>query len=105
MKNRTINVKGSEIAVSRKEQEDYISLTDIARYRDAERTDYIIQNWLRNHNTIEFLGIWKQLNNTGFKPIEFDGFRKQAGLIAITQMKSLSGHSSLKQLADSTGKP
>ncbi len=80
MKNRTINVKGSEIAVSRKEQEDYISLTDIARYRDAERTDYIIQNWLRNRNTIEFLGIWEQLNNPDFKPIEFDGFRKQAGL-------------------------
>ena len=80
MKNRTINVKGSEIAVYHKEQDDYISLTDIARHRDAERTDYIIQNWLRNRNTIEFLGIWEQLNNPDFKPIEFDGFRKQAGL-------------------------
>lgn len=77
---RTINVKGNEIALYHKEQEDYISLTDIARYRDAERTDYIIQNWLRNRNTIEFLGIWEQLNNPDFKPIEFDGFRKQAGL-------------------------
>lgn len=77
---RTINVKGSEIAVYHKERDDYISLTDIARHRDAERTDYIIQNWLRNRNTIEFLGIWEQLNNPGFKPIEFDGFRKQAGL-------------------------
>jgi hypothetical protein len=77
---RTINVKGSEIAISRKEQDDYISLTDIARYRDAERSDYIIQNWLRNRNTIEFLGIWEQLNNPVFKPIEFDGFKKQAGL-------------------------
>jgi len=62
------------------EQDDYISLTDIARYRDAERTDYIIQNWLRNRNTIEFLGIWEQLNNPDFKPIEFEGFKKQAGL-------------------------
>ncbi len=77
---RTINVKGSEIAVFHKEHDDYISLTDIARHRDAERTDYIIQNWLRNRNTIEFLGIWEQLNNPDFKPIEFDGFRKQAGL-------------------------
>ena len=50
----------------------------IADYR--ERTDYIIQNWLRNRNTIEFLGIWEQLNNPGFNPIEFDGIRKQAGL-------------------------
>jgi len=80
MKNKTINVKGSEIAVYHKERDDYISLTDIARHRDAERTDYIIQNWLRNRNTIEFLGIWEQLNNPDFKPIEFDGFSKQAGL-------------------------
>jgi KilA domain-containing protein len=80
MKNRTINVNGSEIALYHKEQDDYISLTDIARYRDAERTDYIIQNWLRNRNTIEFLGTWEQLNNLDFKPIEFDGFKKQAGL-------------------------
>lgn len=72
--NWSINVKGSEVAVYRKEQDDYISLTDIARYRDAERTDYIIQNWLRNRNTIEFLGIWEQLNNPDFKPIEFDVF-------------------------------
>ena len=80
MKNRTINVKGSEIALFHRAQDDYISLTDIARHRDAERTDYIIQNWLRNRNTIEFLGIWEQLNNPDFKPIEFDGFKKQAGL-------------------------
>ena len=60
--------------------DDYISLTDIARYKDSERTDYIIQNWLRNRNTIEFLGIWEQLNNPDFNPIEFDGIRRQAGL-------------------------
>jgi len=63
-----------------KNDEDYICLTDMAKYKDPERTDYIIQNWLRNRTTIEFLGIWEQLNNSGFKPIEFDGFRKQAGL-------------------------
>lgn len=60
--------------------EDYISLTDMARYRDSERVDYIIQNWMRNRNTIEFLGLWEQLNNPNFKSIEFDGFRNQAGL-------------------------
>ena len=75
-----INVKGAAITIVSQNREDYISLTDIARYRDAERTDYIIQNWLRNRNTIEFLGIWEGLNNPGFKPIEFDGFKKQAGL-------------------------
>jgi hypothetical protein len=47
---------------------------------NGERTDYIIQNWLRNRNTVEFLGIWEQLNNPDFNPIEFDGIRKQAGL-------------------------
>jgi len=75
-----IAVKGNPVTVISQNEADYISLTDIARYRDVERTDYIIQNWLRNRNTIEFLGIWEKLNNPGFKPIEFDGFRKQAGL-------------------------
>ncbi len=79
-KKKTIAVQGTEITIMSLQQGDYISLTDIARYRDAKRTDYIIQNWLRNRNTIEFLGIWESLNNPGFKPIEFDGFRKQAGL-------------------------
>ena len=79
-KKTTIAVQGTEITIMSLQQGDYISLTDIARYRDAKRTDYIIQNWLRNRNTIEFLGIWESLNNPGFKPIEFDGFRKQAGL-------------------------
>ncbi len=76
----TIAVKGNLVTVISQNEADYISLTDIARYRDTERTDYIIQNWLRNRNTIEFLGIWESLNNPGFKPIEFDGFKKQAGL-------------------------
>ncbi len=55
--------------------DDYICVTDIARYKDNERTDYIIQNWLRNRNTIEFLDIWEQLNNSDFNPIEFDEIR------------------------------
>jgi len=75
-----ISVKGREIAIISRKEEDYICLTDMARYKDAERTDYIIQNWLRNRNTIEFLGLWEQLNNPAFNPIEFDGIRKQAGL-------------------------
>lgn len=79
-----IAVKGNPVTVISQDEASYISLTDIARYRDAERTDYIIQNWLRNRNTIEFLGIWESLNNPGFKPIEFDGFRKQAGLNSFT---------------------
>jgi len=76
----SIAVKGNLVTVISQNEANYISLTDIARYRDAERTDHIIQNWLRNCNTIDFLGIWESLNNPGFRPIEFDGFRKQAGL-------------------------
>ena len=76
-----IEVKGTEISVlSVAKQENFICLTDIARHKDPKRTDYIIQNWLRNRNTIEFLGIWEQLNNKDFKPIEFEGFKRQAGL-------------------------
>ncbi len=58
---------------------DYISLTDIARYKDKERTDYIIQNWMRTRDTIDFLGIWERINNPHFKHIEFDGFKNHAG--------------------------
>ena len=74
-----IKVKGIVVSVVPNGQ-DYISLTDIARYKDVKRTDYIIQNWLRNRSTIEFLGIWEKLNNSNFNTIEFDGFRNQAGL-------------------------
>jgi hypothetical protein len=79
-----ISVKGRDIAIISKREEDYICLTDIARYKDSDRTDDLIRNWLRNRNTIEFLGIWEQLNNPDFKPVEFDGFRKQAGLNSFT---------------------
>jgi hypothetical protein len=75
-----IDVRGTSVNVVSSGVDDYLSLTDIARYKDSQRTDYIIQNWLRNRNTIEFLGIWEQLNNPNFNPIEFDGIRRQAGL-------------------------
>jgi hypothetical protein len=78
--NKKIMVRGTEITVLLTHKADYISLTDIARHKEKARTDYIIQNWLRNRNTIELLGIWEQLYNPAFKPIEFDGFRNQAGL-------------------------
>jgi hypothetical protein len=50
----------------------------MAKHMDLEGTDYIIQNWMRNRTTVEFLGIWEQLNNSEFNSIEFDGFRKSA---------------------------
>ncbi len=75
-----IQVLDREVSIQAHSEADYISLTDIARYKDPERGDYIIQNWMRNRNSIEFLGIWEQLNNPDFNSIEFDGIRKQAGL-------------------------
>ena len=79
-----IKVKGTEITLYTQKEEDYICITDIARYKNPEQTDNLIRNWIRNRNTIEFLGIWELLNNPDFKPVEFDGFRKQAGLNSFT---------------------
>ena len=79
-KNKTITVQGTEITIFQAEKSDYISLTDIARHKDTSNTDDIIKNWLRNRNTIELLGFWETMYNSNFKPVEFDGFRKQAGL-------------------------
>lgn len=77
MKNRIISVKGADIAVASRHEQDYISLTDmVKRFGDES----ILYNWLRNRNTIEFLGIWEQIYNPDFKPIEFDRFKNQAGL-------------------------
>jgi hypothetical protein len=81
--NKKINVRGSEIAVFKREEQDYISLTDIAKYK-TDDTSAVIANWMRNRNTIEFLGLWETLYNLDFKPLEFEGFRNQAGLNAFT---------------------
>ena len=75
----SIQAKGLQITVySTVNQADYISLTDIARYK-SDAPDDVVKNWLRNRETIEFLGLWEQLNNSNFKPVEFDGFRIAAG--------------------------
>lgn len=79
-KNKKINVQGVDIVLYEDNSSDFISLTDIARHKDREHTDSIIQNWMRNRNTIELLGFWETIYNSDFKPLEFEGFRKQAGL-------------------------
>ena len=75
-----IAVKGGPATVISLNKTDFISLTDIARYKEPDRSDQVIQNWMRNRNTVEFLGIWERLHNPDFKPLEFEGFKKQAGL-------------------------
>ena len=78
-----ITVKDTSVTIISVNENDYISLTDIARYKSDDPTA-VIGNWLRNRNTIEYLGIWESLYNPSFKPLEFEGFKKEAGLNAFT---------------------
>jgi hypothetical protein len=76
----TIEVQGTAITVLSQKEKDFICLTDIARVKNADRSDDLVRNWLRNRNTVEFLGIWEQLNNPDFNSVEFDGIKMLAGL-------------------------
>ncbi len=75
--NDTINVRGTEITVIRREEQDYISLTDMLKAKDG---DFFISDWLRNRNTVEFLGIWEKVHNPAFNSGEFATIKSQAGL-------------------------
>jgi hypothetical protein len=77
---REIKTLGINIVIAKKNQEDYLSLTDIARFKNKDHTDDVIKNWLRNRFTIELIGLWEQINNPQFNSVEFDGFRKESGL-------------------------
>ena len=78
--NDTINAKGIEISVLfSTDKDDYISLTDMAKYKNAKDAFIVVANWLRLRNTIEFLGLWETLNNPDFKPIESDRFKNESG--------------------------
>jgi len=79
-KKNIIEVHGTAITVLNQAGDEYISLTDITKHKEPDRSDHVIQNWMRNRNTIEFLGIWERLHNINFKPLEFEGFKKRAGL-------------------------
>ena len=73
-----MNVDGSEIQVFRIEDEDYISLTDMVR--KSENGPGLIEKWLRNKNTIEFIGIWEEMYNSNFNYDEYEEILKEAGL-------------------------
>ncbi|MGA2142310.1 MAG: KilA-N domain-containing protein [Brevinematales bacterium] len=74
-----IDVIGNEITIITKEQKAYISLTDIAKYKNSESPADIVKNWMRSRSTIDFLGLWENLNNPDFKLVEFDQFKSEAG--------------------------
>jgi len=77
---QVLHAKGTQIAViSNNDVEDFISLTDIAKYKNPEFPADVVKNWMRTRSTIEFLGLWEQLNNPDFKLVEFDQFKIEAG--------------------------
>lgn len=79
-----INADGRQVSIlSLGKNNDYISLTDIARYKSDDPND-VIKNWMRGKDVIQFLGLWEKLNNPDFKPVEFDGFKMEAGTNAFT---------------------
>ena len=79
-----IEVQGATFSIVHRGNDDYISLTDIARYKNPERSEDLVPNWLRSRNILEFLGIWELLHNPGFNSVEFDGIKMQAGLNSFT---------------------
>ncbi|MBR6714965.1 MAG: KilA-N domain-containing protein [Prevotella sp.] len=83
-KKNEILVKDVVIKTMTKDGFDYICITDIARQKNTTDPNGVIGNWMRNRNTIEFLGLWETLHNPNFNPLEFEGFRKEAGLNAFT---------------------
>jgi len=85
MKNNVILVQDIPININNSGEEDYICISDIAKAKSGNsKIDDIIKNWLRNRNTLEFLGTWESIYNPNFKPVEFDGFKKEAGLHTFT---------------------
>ena len=83
-KRNTIIVKDTTIRTLSKDGIDYICITDIAKQRNPIDPNGVIANWMRNRNTIEYLGLWETLYNPNFNPLEFEGFRRNAGLNAFT---------------------
>lgn len=84
-----ISAKGFLIQVYTEDfKNDYISLTDIAKYKNTDDPRFVIQNWMRNRNTLEFIGLWEVLNNPNFNRVQFDTFRNEAGLNRFTMTPS-----------------
>ena len=79
-----IIVKDKEITIVQINEDDYISLTDIAKIKNDENTNMVIASWIRRVDTIEFLKLWELINNENFKPTDFEGFKSKPGQNAFT---------------------
>ena len=89
LKKEEISAKGFSIQVYTKDfKNDYLSLTDIAKYKNTDDPRFVIQNWMRNRNTLEFIGLWEVLNNPKFNRVQFDTFRNESGLNRFTMTPS-----------------
>ena len=89
LKKKEISAKGFSIQVYTKDfKNDYLSLTDIAKYKNTDDPRFVIQNWMRNRNTLEFIGLWEVLNNPKFNRVQFDTFRNESGLNRFTMTPS-----------------
>ena len=86
----SVKVLNRDVSYYSIEEEDFLSLTDIARYKNLDGSDDVIRNWLRNRNTLEFLCIWECLYNPAFNSVEFDGIKSQSGLNSFTLTPKLS---------------
>lgn len=76
MKVSHVNLNTTVRLLFQSKDDSYLSLTDIAKYKDPEEPNIVVRNWMRLRSTIEFLGVWEELHNPDFKPIEFEGFKK-----------------------------
>ncbi|MDR3184589.1 MAG: KilA-N domain-containing protein [Prevotellaceae bacterium] len=84
-KKESIHVQGTEITLlSKPDGNNYICITDIARYKNPAEPKDVVKNWMRNRSTIEFLGLWEKIHNPIFKGVEFDPLLFEAGSNAIT---------------------
>ncbi len=84
MMNKKISVQNTNVSIKQVDKIDFISLTDIARAKNPDEPKDVVKNWLRSRTTIEFLGLWEQINNNNFKGVEFDSFKREAGLNSFT---------------------
>ncbi len=91
---KKIFTQGVHVYTFSQDESDYISLTDIARYKNAQEPKDVVKNWMRNRSTIEFLGAWEKINNPLFKGVEFDAFRSESGSNSFV----LSPHRWIKQV-------
>ncbi|MCL1908207.1 MAG: KilA-N domain-containing protein, partial [Holophagaceae bacterium] len=78
-KSEVVTVQGTEVAILRHRSDDYISLTDMAKFKNPQATGVVISHWLSTRYTVEFMGVWERVHNPGFNVTEFSNIRNESG--------------------------